>query len=108
MRRREQIERVDREGRLSTGGTMHCKGLHRESGRANQARAILRTGYALAVFVSLLTVTFLCRPLSAQIDISASLAGTVADQNGGVVPAAIVSAHNVQTGVMSKTTSNET
>src|SRR6202008_758003 len=68
----------------------------------------LRTGSVLAVFVSLLTVGLSCPPASAQVDISASLAGTVADQNGGVVPGAVVSAQNVQTGVHSKTTSNET
>lgn len=51
---------------------------------------------------------FACRPLLAQIDISASLVGTVTDQNGAVVPGAALVARNVQTGVISRTLSNET
>jgi hypothetical protein len=43
---------------------------------------------------------------SAQIDISASLTGTVADQNGAVVPNVVVEARNVETGVQSRTTAN--
>ena len=42
----------------------------------------------------------------AQIDISASLTGAVTDQNGAVVPGAIVMVHNVDTGVEAKTASN--
>ena len=86
---------------------MHRKGLHRESGGARHVQAP-RTGAVLALFVSLLAVGVFGRQASAQVDISATLAGTVADQNGGVVPAATVRAQNVQTGVVSKTISNET
>ena len=44
----------------------------------------------------------------AQIDISASLAGTVTDQNGAVVPGAALVARNADTGVLSRTNSNGT
>ena len=44
----------------------------------------------------------------AQIDISASLSGTVTDQNGAVVPGAALVAHSVGTGLISKAVSNET
>lgn len=46
--------------------------------------------------------------LSAQIDISASLAGTVTDQTGAVIPNAVLTARNVATGVEAKVTSNAT
>ena len=46
-------------------------------------------------------------PLQGQVDISSSLAGTVADPSGAVVPGASVTARNVATGVQSRTTSNE-
>lgn len=46
--------------------------------------------------------------LFAQIDISASLSGTVADQTGGIVPGAVVTARNTLTGVTSNATSNGT
>ncbi len=45
-------------------------------------------------------------PLLAQIDISASLSGTITDQSGAVVPNAPIVARNVATGVQSQTTSN--
>ncbi|HEX4007243.1 MAG TPA: carboxypeptidase-like regulatory domain-containing protein [Acidobacteriaceae bacterium] len=44
--------------------------------------------------------------LRAQVDISASLTGTVADQTGAVVPNATVVVHNVLTGVEAKVVSN--
>ncbi len=44
--------------------------------------------------------------LHAQVDISASLSGTVSDQSGAVIPNAVVTVHNVATGVSSRTTSN--
>ncbi|HWA94451.1 MAG TPA: carboxypeptidase-like regulatory domain-containing protein [Terracidiphilus sp.] len=52
-------------------------------------------------------IFLLCRPLAAQLDISASLTGRVVDQNGAVVPGAALVARNVETGVTTKTTSNE-
>jgi hypothetical protein len=53
-------------------------------------------------------VLFLATSVScvAQIDISASLAGAVTDQNGGLVPNAAVMAQNVATGATSRTSSN--
>jgi cytosine/uracil/thiamine/allantoin permease len=60
-----------------------------------------------AVFVCLILFLAVSVAAFAQVDISASLAGTVTDQTGAVVPNAAVTALNVQTGVSSKTTSNE-
>ena len=62
----------------------------------------------LVLLVSVLALGLSCRSLLAQIDISASLVGTVTDQNGAVVPGAALVARNVQTGVISRTASNET
>lgn len=53
-------------------------------------------------------VLFLAIPVAsfAQMDISASLAGTVMDQNEAVIPNATVIARNVDTNVLTRTTSN--
>jgi hypothetical protein len=66
----------------------------------------LRSLAALVATVVLLLVGLPCESLFAQIDISASLAGSVTDQQGAIVPNAVVNAHNVETGVELKTTSN--
>ena len=85
---------------------MHRKGLHRESGGARHVQAP-RTGAVLALFVSLLAVGAFGRQASAQVDISATLAGTVADQNGGVVPAATVEIISNDTNVKVSTETNK-
>ena len=46
--------------------------------------------------------------LSSAQTITGSVNGTVTDQSGAVVPNAIITAHNVDTGVDTKTTSNGT
>jgi len=61
---------------------------------------------AMTLTLCILAFGFCCRQLNAQVDISASLVGTVTDQNGAVVPGASLIARNVATGVLSKTTSN--
>jgi len=63
----------------------------------------------LALLVVPLLAVGLCpRALHAQVDISASLSGTVSDQSGAVIPNAVVAVHNIATGVSSKTASNAT
>jgi hypothetical protein len=49
-----------------------------------------------------------CLASRAQVDISASLVGTVTDQNGAVVPGATIVARSVETGVTSSAVSNGT
>jgi len=60
---------------------------------------------ALGALILLLSVS---APAFAQIDIAASLTGLVTDQNGAVIPNAVVAVLNVDTGVQAKTTSNGT
>lgn len=59
---------------------------------------------AAAFFIC--AVALLCCPLLAQVDISATLSGTVADQSRGMVPNAVVTARNTLTGVASQTNAN--
>jgi hypothetical protein len=63
---------------------------------------------ALFLLLSVSAIGLWCRPSEAQVDISASLVGTVTDQNGAVVRGAALLARNRETGVTSRTTSNET
>jgi len=70
--------------------------------------ATMRSFRALVVIVSLIGLGFCCAPMSAQVDISARLDGTVTDQTGAIVPNAAVVAHNVQTGTEAQATSNST
>ena len=60
----------------------------------------------LAVIAILISLGFISSPLFAQVDISALLAGTVTDESGAIVPGATLTAHNVQTGVDTRLTSN--
>ena len=63
---------------------------------------------ALFLLLSVSAIGLWCRPSEAQVDISASLVGTVTDQNGAVILGAAVVANNRETGVTSRTASNET
>jgi hypothetical protein len=74
---------------------------HRPAG----VTAELRLMPIIACLVLFLATSTSCL---AQIDISASLAGTVTDQNGAVVPGAALVARSVQTGQVARTVSNET
>ncbi|MGA7340232.1 MAG: carboxypeptidase-like regulatory domain-containing protein [Terracidiphilus sp.] len=60
----------------------------------------------LAAIGCLILLFSACSRAFAQIDISASLTGLVTDQNGAVVPNAMVTVRNVDTGVQAKTSSN--
>lgn len=62
----------------------------------------------LALGIAVIAISLGFHLSFAQVDISASLSGTVTDQTGALVPNAAVSALNVQTGVRTKTTANET
>jgi hypothetical protein len=68
----------------------------------------LRIPRALITAIAAIAIGVCSRSVTAQVDISASLSGTVADQTGAVVPNAAVTALSVQTGVQTKTTSNGT
>lgn len=74
---------------------------------ANQLSS-LRIVRNLALAIAVIAISLSSRSLIAQVDISASLSGTVTDQTGAVVPNAAVTALNVQTGVRTKTASNGT
>jgi hypothetical protein len=75
----------------------------RAEGQFSSARALPLLALA-AVPIILISVNPCL--LQAQVDISSSLAGTVTDQSGAVVPNATVTAHNIATGVEAKATSN--
>jgi hypothetical protein len=60
----------------------------------------------LPVIISLAVLAFAGNRGFAQIDISASLTGLVTDRNSAVIPNAVVTVVNVDTGVQAKTTSN--
>ncbi len=78
------------------------------AGLARRFRAVtLPRALALAV-LPLLAAGLSPRAAQAQVDISASLSGTVSDPSGAVIPNAAVMVHNVATGVSSKTKSNAT
>ena len=85
---------------------MDIQGICNTSDSAGRHGVSLRIIRVMALIVSLITIGVNCRPLFAQVDISALLAGTVTDQSGAVVPNAVVNARNVQTGVEAKATSN--
>jgi hypothetical protein len=74
---------------------------------AGKHGGIPRVIRVLVVIVTLISTGLNCRSLLGQVDISGLLAGTVTDESGAVIPNAAVTAHNVQTGVELKTTSND-
>jgi|GEM_PF-4004226 len=67
-----------------------------------------RSAYVLAIIFSVASTMLCGRLVWAQVDISASLAGTVVDPSGAVIPNAVIVAHNVNTGVEVKAISNGT
>lgn len=85
---------------------MRACGIRRNRDKSKVSLRFRCCARALALVVSVVAIGLCSQPLLAQIDISASLAGTVADQNGAVVPGAALVARNVETGVTSRTVSN--
>src|ERR1700733_7270626 len=73
------------------------------TGRSGVSPRLLRFQ---AIMLAIAVLAFTGVPSFAQIDISASLTGLVTDQNGAVIPNALVGVVNVDTGVQAKTTSN--
>ncbi|MGB7189480.1 MAG: carboxypeptidase-like regulatory domain-containing protein [Acidobacteriaceae bacterium] len=62
-------------------------------------------GLRRMIFLALALAVSVCL-LHAQVDIAASLAGTVMDPSGAVIPNAVIVTHNVNTGIKAKVTSN--
>jgi hypothetical protein len=73
------------------------------TGRSGVSPRLLRFQ---AIMLAIAVLAFTGVRSFAQIDISASLTGLVTDQNGAVIPNALVGVVNVDTGVQAKTTSN--
>ena len=86
---------MERKGSVTTAGRAWLSGGSRQWCRS------------IAMFAAIIAM-FIARPIPAQVDISASLTGTVEDKTGAIVPNAEVVAHNVETGVESKTNANAT
>ena len=85
---------------------MDIQGLRNKGRNAGGSVEFRMAWRLLAVVVFFITGSLCGRPAYAQIDISASLTGTIADQTGGVVPNAVVQVQNVNTGVAARATSN--
>jgi hypothetical protein len=92
----------------SQGGKMEFQNLQNDRDRSRVSSRLNCHVHAAALLISVFAISVFCRPLLAQIDISASLVGTVTDENGAVVPGAVLVARDAETGVASRATSNET
>lgn len=82
--------------------------MHHDRDQSKKGSHLSRCTRAVAWLVSVFAIGLFCQPLQAQIDISGSLAGTVTDQSGAVVPGAQLTVRNVATGVSSSISSNGT
>ncbi|HUA97294.1 MAG TPA: carboxypeptidase-like regulatory domain-containing protein [Terracidiphilus sp.] len=78
------------------------------SSKAGNQVNSLRIPCNLVLAIAMIAIGVSSHSITGQVDISASLSGTVTDQTGAVVPNAAVTALNVQTGVQTKTTSTGT
>ncbi len=85
---------------------MHFQEKRTDLSKSGKRHHLYRFAYMLAVIFSVVSIALCGRPVWAQVDISASLAGTVTDPSGAVIPNAAIVAHNVNTGIEAKVTSD--